>query len=362
MANTRLSPEQARQILLSHMPQGVSLPGAAGQLPGTERDGWRVRVQTYAPGDTVLQADALSSGLSLIVQGQMAVYTGQRHESRPLVVLTPGRTFGRAAPALCPANATLKALTSCEVWFLEPGAAKEKTGLGEGEAEAVRRRAPWASLGLAIAILLAVAVLLAVPPTRAALATLPMGVGDWCNQQGETWCARQAWTTATRMAPQDATPALALGMLAFRLGDLDAAERAFEQARSADPGAPEAYNNLGVVYHQREEYERAAAVFAQALALEPGCAAAQRNLGDSLLAMQAYGEAIDHYLVALSLGGPRAETLANMAVALYQAGEPAEAEKRLQQALARAGDEGMRDLIGRSLAVLQAAAGTTDNP
>ncbi len=310
----------------------------------------------------MLRADALSSGLSLVVQGQVAVYTARRREERPLVVLTPGRTFGQATPALSPANATLKALTHCEIWFLEPAPAQSTPAARQSEAKKAALGRKWGRAGLALLIVLAAALLLAVPSGRAALVALPMSLGDWCHQQGKAWCARQAWTAAGLMAPDDTSPTLALGTLAFREGDLDAAERAFEQARAADPGTPEAYNNLGVVYYRRGEYEKAAIAFEQTLVLEPGSASAERNLGDTFLALQAYDEAIGHYQVALSLGEPSAGTLANLAVALYEAGQPAGAEKALEQALARAGDKETRDQIGRNLTALQAATDTVDNP
>lgn len=286
----------------------------------------------------------------------MAVYTAHRRDTCPLAVLTPGRTFGRGTPALFPPGATLKALTHCEVWFVEPAVPQAKADTGAPARRAPRRTAPWARLALLLLILLATAVVLALPAARAGLALAPMGLGEWCIQQGKTWCAREAWAAAQYLAPRNATPALALGMLAFREGDLDAAERAFEHARAVDAAAPAAHNNLGVVYHRRGEYGRAAAAFEQALALEPGRASVEKNLGDSLLALKEYDEAIGHYQVALGLAGPWAEMLANMAIAQYQAGEPAEAEITLQRALAHALDEGVRSQIGRSLAALEAAA------
>jgi len=337
MANTKLSPVEAHEILRRHVERLVSREDS-----GPKRQAWRVRAQTYAPGEPVLRADARVSGLALVVQGQLAVYAGRRHTIRPLVVLTPGQTFGQAAPALCPADATLKALTHCEIWFLDPATGQGLADPGPSGDQTARRTSRWARLGLVLLIVLATALVLAVPSGRAATAVLPMGLGDWCHRQAHDWCAEQAWKGAASLAPADASPLLALGMLYAQRGKMEAAERAFEEARELIPSSPEAQNNLGVLYYRRGEYGRAVDAFQQALLAEPGNATTEQNLGDSLLANHAYDEALGHYRSAISLEEPTAGTLANMAIAYFQtgrlldAGEAAHNALRLQPELAPA--------------------------
>jgi Flp pilus assembly protein TadD len=321
---------------------------------------WRVRKQTYGRGDSVLRADSRGGGLGLVVQGQLAVLANPS-ATRPLVVLTPGLTFGQRAAAIRPADATLKALTACEIWFVQPAALEAMAPAEPSRAQKRERTSPWGLLGLLLLIVLAVAVL-ALPDTQAELAALPMGLGDWCHRQGDTWCAGQAWMLAGRMAPLDASPLLALGNQALERNDLDAAEQRFEQARTADSDSPEAYNNLGAVYFRRGEYSRAVAAFEQALLLEPGSAATEQNLADCLLAMHAFDEALGHYQAAQSLGGSGDALLANIAIAYYQVGHPAEALDLLYRARAQAGTEETQNLIDRHLATIRAETGDSDVP
>jgi len=349
----RLSPSEADKIVGRYVQDQVARRG----LPAA---GWRVRKQTYERGGSVLRADSRGGGLGLVVQGQLSVLA-KPSATRPLVVLTPGLTFGQSAAAILPADATLKALTDCEIWFVQPAAWETMVPAERSGARTRERASPWGLLGLLLLIVLAVAVL-ALPDTQAELAALPMGLGDWCHRQGETWCAGQAWMLAARMAPLDPSPLLALGTLAMDRNDLDAAERRFEQARTAAPDSPEAYNNLGAVYFRRGEYSRAVAAFEHALLLEPGSAATEQNLADGLLAMQAFDEALGHYQAAQSLGGAGAELLANIAIAYYQVGHPAEAVELLYRARAQAGTVETQKLIDRHLATIRAEAGDSDAP
>jgi len=349
----RLSPSEADRIVGRYVKDQVARRGSPAAA-------WRVRKQTYERGDSVLRADARGGGLGLVVQGQLAVLANPS-ATRPLVVLTPGLTFGQRAAAIRPADATLKALTACEIWFVQPAALEAMAPAEPSRAQKRERTSPWGLLGLLLLIVLAVAVL-ALPDTQAELAALPMGLGDWCHRQGDTWCAGQAWMLAGRMAPLDASPLLALGNQALERNDLDAAEQRFEQARTADSDSPEAYNNLGAVYFRRGEYSRAVAAFEQALLLEPGSAATEQNLADCLLAMHAFDEALGHYQAAQSLGGSGDALLANIAIAYYQVGHPAEALDLLYRARAQAGTEETQNLIDRHLTTIRAETGDSDVP
>ena len=349
----RLSQSEADKIVGRYVQDQVARRG----LPAAA---WRVRKQTYERGDSVLRADSGGAGLGLVVHGQLAALTDPSAK-RPLVVLTPGLTFGQRTASILPADATLKALTDCEIWFVQPAALGTMLPAELSKPQKRERASAWGLLGLLLLIVLAV-VVLALPDTQSELAALPMGLGDWCQRQGDSWCAGQAWALAGRMAPLDASPLLALGMQAMDHNDLDAAEKRFEQARTADPNSPDAYNNLGAVYHRRGEYDRAVAALEHALSLEPGSAAAEQNLADSLLAMQAYDEALGHYRAAQSLGGSGTELLANMAIAYYGVGRPAEAVELLYRARALAGTEETQNLIDRHLAAIGAYTGDSDVP
>ncbi|MCD4827862.1 MAG: tetratricopeptide repeat protein [Candidatus Cloacimonetes bacterium] len=71
---------------------------------------------------------------------------------------------------------------------------------------------------------------------------------------------------------------LALGEVAFLMGDLSAAKSCFEQALKINPLSAEAYNNLGVYFNQQKKYNESISCFKTALALKPDFAEAKENL------------------------------------------------------------------------------------
>jgi len=294
----------------------------------------RMRTHTYAPGEIILPRGAHADCLGLVVRGQVAIHLGERGTARPVVVLLPGSTFGEAMLTEgCPSGATLQALARCEIHFLRRADFQALSG---------RRRTErwvgalwWLTIGvvLLVAVSLIAGLALSLPFARRAAALVPMGIGQWCRQQGHDRCVEQAWQVAANLALADPNPRLALGTFYFGRGELAAAEQSFEAARALAPDSPEAYNDLGLIYARQGEHERAIAAFRRALELEPGIAATEHNLGFSLQAIHAYEEALSHYQSALALGGPQASTLANMAIAHYEAGQPAQAAEAARQAL-----------------------------
>jgi tetratricopeptide (TPR) repeat protein len=293
-----------------------------------------VYLHNYHPGEIIVPRGVRAGCLGLVVRGQVAVQTGGGQTARTEVVLLPGSTFGEGLLLEGKASSTtLKALTSCDIWFIHRDdlQALETARQAEARTSRLRHLGRWA-LGLA-ALGLVLLGLLSLASVRRTLALVPMGLGQWCARQGWDGCAAPAWTAAANLSPADANPLLALGTLYFEQGEIGAAERAFEAARDLNPDLPEVYNNLGVIYARQGEHERAIAAFQEALSLEPGIATTERNLGFSLQAIHAYDEAIDHYQTALALGEPQTSTLASLAIAYYEAGQPDQAANVAREAL-----------------------------
>jgi Flp pilus assembly protein TadD len=350
----RLGPASAHDMVRRQWEQMP--PRREPRSPAASRQAYPTVINTYAPGETILPAQARADCMGLVVRGQVTVHPRSRWDSWPSVVLRPGQTFGQAMLVQGhPSGETLRALTRSEVWFLRG----PSPGASPAEHPARRPATPvWKQL---LGVLLLAAGLLAAltlgwSPIQRASSLAFMGLGQWCSQLGHDPCAERAWTAAAALVPADAYPRLALGTLYAMRGELAAAEARFEQAQDLLPGSPEVLNNLGSLYAERGEHERAVSVLRQALELEPGNTVIEHNLGRSLQALGARDEALLHYTSSLALGGPRASTLANMAIAYYETGQPARA--------AEAASEAVRydDALAPAYAVLGAVALESDQP
>jgi tetratricopeptide (TPR) repeat protein len=302
----------------------------------------QMRAHTYAPGEIIMPYGVRADFMGLIVRGQVAVYGDQHKGARQVAVLLPGITVGDLTPERNRASdATLQALTRCEVWFLRRA---ELEALAKERRAQRRTAAYWGLLGWsAVVLLLCLLAIMALslPSVRQTAALVPMGIGELCRERGKgndapaTYdrCVERAWTVAADLAPADANPLLALGTFYFERGALEAAGQAFEAAGNLAPDLAEVQNNLGLIYARQGKHEEAIAAFEQALELEPGIAAVEHNLGSSLQALGAYDEALNHYELALAFGEPRASTLANLAIGYYETGQPDKALETAREAL-----------------------------
>jgi tetratricopeptide (TPR) repeat protein len=79
--------------------------------------------------------------------------------------------------------------------------------------------------------------------------------------------------------PGFAAPALDLGLLARRQGNLDVSEAALRRATALDPADAEAWSELGVTLRYEGKFSEARAAYERALAANPDYAPAHRNLG-----------------------------------------------------------------------------------
>jgi Tfp pilus assembly protein PilF len=297
---------------------------------------------TYSPGEIILPFRARADFLGLIVKGQAAAYSGQRDASQQVAVLFPGSTFGDdMLGENPPSDTTLKAITHCEVRFLRRAdlEALASQRRSQGYQTTLGRLAVVSAILFLICLLIILA--LSVPLVRQTIALAPMGFGQLCamqvkgNGDPEVYelCAVQAWTWASKLAPDDANPPLALGTLYFERGEMDLARQSLEAARAMAPEWAEIHNNLGLIYAGQGEHEKAIAAYRLALELEPGTSAVEHNLGLSLQAIGVYDEALTHYRQAVAFGEPQSGTLVNMAIGYYETGQSAKAAAAAQQAL-----------------------------
>jgi tetratricopeptide (TPR) repeat protein len=329
---SRLGPAEAHDVIRQRL---MRLAGRRGLKPiDTHHLARQMRPHTYAPGEILLPSGARADCLGLVVRGQVAIHLSERGSTRRAIVLPPGSTFGEMMLTDGrPSNATLQALTPCEVRFLHRA---DLQALSDERRTERQVSTLWQLVRVStvlFAVLLALVLAVSLAPSRQVLAMVPMGIGQWCKDRGRDACAAQAWQAAANLTPADPNPRLALGALHFEQGNVAAAEQFFEVARALAPDSPEAHNNLGLLYARQGEHDRAIAAFQRALELEPGIAATEHNLGRSLQAIHDHEGAAIHYQAALALGEPEISTLLNMALAYHETGQLEKAEVASQEAL-----------------------------
>jgi tetratricopeptide (TPR) repeat protein len=332
LASARLSPAEAHGIVRQR------LEWVAGRWSLKPADLYHLARQThtchYSPGEIILPSGVRADCLGLVVRGEVAAHVGQRGSTRLVFLLLPGSTFGEVMWVSGePSQATLQALTQCEIRFLRRADLEALSDRQRVDRQATVLRRLIRGGGLLLVALFMIVLALMLPAGRKALAILPMSIGQWCKQQGHDSCTREAWQVAANLTPTDPNPRVALGTFYFEQGNVAAAEQAFEAAMDWAPNSPEAYNNLGLIYARQGEHERAVDAFQKALELEPGVAATEHNLALSLQHLHRYDEAIAHYQTALALGGPQNSMLLNMAIAYLEAGQLSKAINAAQTAL-----------------------------
>ena len=331
-ARVRLGPAEAHAVIRQRL---ARMTGRWGLKPAdTPLLIRQMRTRTYTPGEMIVPRGARADCLGLIVQGSVAVYAGQRGATRLVVVLLPGSTFGEMMLAKGhPSNVTLQALTRCEIWFLRRA---ELQFLRKERREERQAAALWRVVrvsGMSLAALLVVVLALSLQPSRQALALVPMGIGQWCDDQDHDTCAWLAWRVAVNLTPTDPNPRLALGTFHFDRGEFAAAEQSFTDVQVLAPDSPEAVNNLGLIYVRQGKHKEAVDAFQRALELEPGIAAIEHNLALTYQTLGDYDVALQHYQTALALDEPQISTLLNMAIAYYETGQLDKAEEMASQAL-----------------------------
>jgi tetratricopeptide (TPR) repeat protein len=96
---------------------------------------------------------------------------------------------------------------------------------------------------------------------------------------------------AQESLPSSETEQIASGVQALKSGDLDVAERIFNDALQHGMKHPLVFHNLGVIALQKNDRQLAVTRFHQALSLQPNYAPARLLLGSSLLALGRNSEA-----------------------------------------------------------------------
>lgn len=154
------------------------------------------------------------------------------------------------------------------------------------------------------------------------------------HQAGNFPAAIELLKRATVADPGNALFQCNLCEMCRQAGRLDEALAAGLRAIEIRPDYPEAHNNLGIVYFDREQYDEAMGCYEKAFELRPDFAEALSNIGNALRARSRFDEAIASYEKAVTLKTDYAVGISNLGTTLQMIGRREEAMDCFDRALA----------------------------
>jgi tetratricopeptide (TPR) repeat protein len=147
----------------------------------------------------------------------------------------------------------------------------------------------------------------AAPPDSAALFAQALAE----HESGNSDRAQALWRAVIAAAPTQAAPHTNLGALHRREGRIDDAIREYNAAITLDPRDAWAYHNLGVAHRLRGAWKEAERAYLRAVELRPDQVDSHYNLAVLYeLFLNRPVDALAHYRIVQSHGGPDAETVA----------------------------------------------------
>jgi protein O-GlcNAc transferase len=162
---------------------------------------------------------------------------------------------------------------------------------------------------------------------RRALADAPENFDGWCNlgdgfrDFGLFDEAIAAYRQAERLAPTDARPPSAIGLMEQTRGNLPASIAAYARACGLDPTNALTQVNLGTSYLLSHQYSNAAECVERALAIDPALAAAHALSGVIALRRGDFERGLPAFEKSIALDGQRLEFRGNLLFALTYTGD-----------------------------------------
>ncbi len=129
---------------------------------------------------------------------------------------------------------------------------------------------------------------------------------------------------------------LASGVQALKAGDLETAERVFNDALRHGTKSALVFHNLGVIAQERGNHQQAVTYFREAIRLEPSYGPSRLLLGSSLLASGKNNEALTELKQAVRLMPEQPPAHLELAKAYEAAGNWTEAVRQLQKLVSMA--------------------------
>ena len=138
---------------------------------------------------------------------------------------------------------------------------------------------------------------------------------------------------AVRRSRDNYKALVAVAQIELQAGNLDEAEDYLRDARSANPEAPEVWNNLGGLAMARDDYFGASEHFARALALNPDLPYALVNAAQAQVRLGNADDAEQLLRRALALDGTDAEAAGKLGLIMAKQGRYDEARALFQRAI-----------------------------
>lgn len=131
------------------------------------------------------------------------------------------------------------------------------------------------------------------------------------QESGNADRAQALWQQVIAAAPNQAAPHTNLGVLSRQQGKIADAMREYDEAIRLDPRDAWAYHNLGVAHRLRGAWAEAERAYLRAIELRADQIDSHYNLAVLYeLVLNRPEEALTHYRVVLSHGGPDAHVVA----------------------------------------------------
>jgi len=142
-----------------------------------------------------------------------------------------------------------------------------------------------------------------------------------------------ASTPSPRTAPGDPASLLLEGERRHRGGDLEGAQRIYDEVLAGNPKDASALALSGLVAHQRGNFEHARHLLETAISVNPGNALAHNALGNTLRRLGQPDRAIGHFKQAIEIDPTFAAALSNAGLTYRQLGELETATEWFRKAL-----------------------------
>nr|WP_279331591.1 MULTISPECIES: tetratricopeptide repeat protein [unclassified Desertifilum] len=153
------------------------------------------------------------------------------------------------------------------------------------------------------------------------------------HQAGELQQAQRIYQQILAIDPQCVEAIQLLGTVTHQLGDSQSAIAYLRQALTINPNYAEAHNNLGAALWQSEQSIKAIECYQSAIALKPDYLDAYNNLGIALRHHHQPQAAIEAYQKAIALQPNRADAYNNLGLAYRDLGEIESAIAQYQRAI-----------------------------
>ncbi len=153
------------------------------------------------------------------------------------------------------------------------------------------------------------------------------------HRAGELEQAERIYQQILELAPQQADPLHLLGVIAHQQGRYNEAISLIEQALELNPEATEYQVNLGAAYRAVGKLAEAANCLQQSLRLAPGSVPALTNLGNVYIETGEYQAAVDCYQRAVQTDPTHLNAVLNLGIALRLSGFIHEAILKFQHVL-----------------------------